>query len=460
MKRQDFEKLDEDPIHFCIIGHTNHGKTTTIRTLANDESIGVVDDKANVTSGVERYRIFSKENGKTQYWVYDTPGFSAFGRRMLECENDLGHRANIQEFVDFLDRVTDKQAAEMAGSLRKVIDCHLAVVVMDTRESCSKVDYLEEIDFLRTCGTPLVVSLNFLHSRKSKPDQWRSQLRKLGVMNIVEFDAHVRTRKDEKNLFRSLEALSQSQLHKDFVEYWIDSRDRTAGEKDLRAIESIKKGILALSALSVQKSKLNRGNVKVAQKQAVEEFQVAMADCFWSSLVNVLACYEVQKKHIALKANGERQMTSERRRYPWHPNWFKIGTTGGATATVAMIEALTGYVTLGIPTAITALLTYGGTQLAEVKMNPEGTAFTVAISDDQLIQLAGCMMEQAQRARVLGRGAFPSDNDPQQTVPFQVNPKSEAFTKAQIREEVLVFARRHPKRSESFDDALKEILTQ
>ena len=457
MKREDFEKLHEDPIHFCIIGHTNHGKTTTIRTLASDESIGVVADKANVTPGVEPYRI--SKNGKTQYWVYDTAGFSAFGRRLLQCEKDLGHRPNIQEFVDFLDRVTDKQAAAMAGSLRKVIDCHLAIVVVDTRESCSKADYLEEIDFLRTCGTPLVVSLNFLHSKKSQPDQWRSQLKKLGVMNIVEFDAHVRTRKDEKNLFRSLEALSQSQLHKDFVEYWIDSRDRAAGEKDLRAIASIKKGILALSALSVQKTKLNRGNAKIAQKQAVEEFQDVLADCLWGSIVNVLACYEVQEKHIALKSEGKRQSTIERSRHPWRPNWFKAGTTGGATATVAAIEVATGGLTLGIPTAITALLTYGGTQLAEVKMNPDGTAFTVTISDDQLIQLAGCMMEQAQRARVLGRGAFPSEKDPDQTVPFQVHPKSEVFAKAEIRKGVLAFARTRPKRSESFDDELMGILT-
>ena len=458
MKRQDFEKLHEDPIHFCIIGHTNHGKTTTIRTLTNDESIGVVVDEANTTSGVDPYRI--SKNGITQYWVYDTAGFSAFGRRMLQCEQDLGHRPSIQEFVDFLDRVTDEQAAEMAGSLRKVIDCHLAVVVVDTRESCTKADYLEEIDFLRTCGTPLVVSLNFLHSKKSKPDKWRSQLKKLGVTNIVEFDAHVRTRKDEKNLFRSLEVLSQSQVHKDFVEYWIDSRERAAGEKDLRAIASIKEGILALSTLSIEKTKLNRGNAKVAQKQAVEEFQDALEVCFWNSLVNVLACYEVQEKHIALKTGGKRQATNERRRHPWRPNLFKIGTTGGATAAVATIEALTGGATLGIPTAITALVTYSGTQFAEVKMNPEGTAFTVSISDDQLIQLTGCIMEQAQRARVLGRGAFPNDNDPDQTVPFHVNPKSEAFTKSEIRQELFGFAKARPKRSESFDDTLMVILTQ
>ncbi|PAY16339.1 hypothetical protein CKO51_27180 [Rhodopirellula sp. SM50] len=459
MKREDFEKLHDDPIHFCIIGHTNHGKTTTIRTLASDESIGVVANKANVTPGVSPYRI--SKNGKTQYWVYDTAGFSAFGRRMLQCEEDLEHRPNIHEFVDFLDRVTDPQAAEMAGSLRKVIDCHLAVVVVDTRKSSSTADYLDEIDFLRTCGTPIVVSLNFLHSKKSKPETWRSQLIKLGVTNIVEFDAHVRTRKDEKNLFRSLEALSQSQLHKDFIEYWIESRDRAAGEKDLRAIVSIKRGVFALSALSVQKTKLNRGNAKVAQKQAIEEFQDMLADCLWKSLVDVLACYDVQEKYIELKTDGRRiRATNERRGYPWRPNWFKAGTTGGAAATVAAIEVATGGITLGIPTAITFLATYGGMQMAEVKMNPDGTAFTVAISHDQLIQLAGCMMEQAQRARILGRGAFPSPNDPNQTVPFQVYPKSNVFANDQVREAVLDFARTRPKRSESFDAKLMEILTQ
>jgi len=347
----------------------------------------------------------------------------------------------------------------MAGSLQKVIECHLAIVVIDSREPCTKADYLEEIDFLRTCGTPLVVSLNRLYSKNSKPDEWRSQLMKHGITNIVEFDAHVRTRTDERNLFRSLEALSQSQLHKDFIDYWINSLERVAREKDLRAIASIKIGILALSGLSVKKSNLNPGNVKLAKKQAVEEFQELLAICFRRSLVNVLACYEVQEKHIALKSDCERQSVDRHPQYTWLPNWFKAGTTGGVTATVATIEFLTGGVTLGIPTAITAFLAYGGTHLAEVQMNPEGTEFAVAISDDQLIQLAGCMMEQSQRARVLGRGAFPSANDPDQTIPFQIDPKSKVFATAQIREAVLTFAKTRPQRCESYDDELMEILT-
>lgn len=58
---------------------------------------------------------------------------------------------------------------------------------------------------------------------------------------------------------------------------------------------------------------------------------------------------------------------------------------------------MTGGVTFGIPTVIATLLAYDGTHFAEIKKNPEGTAFTVTTPDPQLLQLAGCLAEQAQQ---------------------------------------------------------------
>jgi len=458
MKPQAFAKLHDDPIHFCIIGHTDHGKTSTIRTLTHDESIGIVVDGPDTTPGVVPYPV--KKIGKTRYWVYDTAGFSAFGRRMLDCEEEIGHRPEIHEFVDFLEGITDEQAEEMAGSLRKVMECHVAIVVVNASESCTKADYLEEIDFLRTSGTPIIISLNFLHSSKSKPAEWRKQLIKLRVTNIINFDAHKRTMRDERNLFVSLEALLESQLHKDFIEHWIDDRERISQERDLRVVESIKRAILAMSGLSVSKINLHSGNFKKAQKEATEEFAETLSACFWRSVVEVLGDYDVEEKHVELANGGKRGAATSRQeaRSRWRPSLFKAGTSGGAAATVAAIEAMMGGVTLFIPTGLTFLLTYGGAQMAEVKKSPEGTALSLSISDEQLIQLIGCLVDQARRARTLGRGAFSNERDPNPVVPFQVEAKSDTVEKGEIRDSVLHFARTRPKRSETFDEDLLEVL--
>ena len=68
-----WHKTHNLPINIAIVGHSNAGKTSLIRTLLRDDQFGKVDDAAGTTRYVEKSAIFSGDDEVLD--LYDTPGF-------------------------------------------------------------------------------------------------------------------------------------------------------------------------------------------------------------------------------------------------------------------------------------------------------------------------------------------------------------------------------------------------
>ena len=60
------------PAHLAIVGHTNAGKTSLIRTLTRDTGFGAVSPEASTTKHVEKVRLVAE--GIPVVDLYDTPG--------------------------------------------------------------------------------------------------------------------------------------------------------------------------------------------------------------------------------------------------------------------------------------------------------------------------------------------------------------------------------------------------
>ena len=65
------------PLHLAIVGHTNTGKTSLLRTLLRDSQFGEVQNAAATTRHVEEAAIGA--GGETLLLLYDTPGLEDAG---------------------------------------------------------------------------------------------------------------------------------------------------------------------------------------------------------------------------------------------------------------------------------------------------------------------------------------------------------------------------------------------
>jgi GTPase Era involved in 16S rRNA processing len=78
-------------VQWCLLSHTNIGKTTLTRTLMADD-VGEIDDAAHVTTQSQRYLLQKTQQGD-ELWLWDTPGFGDSVRlyeRLRQQGNPLG----------------------------------------------------------------------------------------------------------------------------------------------------------------------------------------------------------------------------------------------------------------------------------------------------------------------------------------------------------------------------------
>ena len=174
-------------IKISVVGHTNSGKTTLIRTLLR-KPIGEVDDRANVTqlSKPEEFEDFYAT-------LVDTPGF----------QNAAGYLAFM--------KARKKHGDEAAQTIKETISLDYEVVVVEAIQKCDACIYvasletvpdeamLSEVKLVSSLCESLIVVLNknreFAQKESKEEAKHRKRLWTKGcgrfeVTNIVDYDAH------------------------------------------------------------------------------------------------------------------------------------------------------------------------------------------------------------------------------------------------------------------------------
>ncbi|CAM5205443.1 G domain-containing protein OS=Castellaniella defragrans OX=75697 GN=HNR28_002181 PE=4 SV=1 [Castellaniella defragrans] len=178
------------PIDLAVVGHTNTGKTSLMRTLLRDERFGEVADSPGTTRHVESAQLLTQE-GQPILILRDTPGLEdAMGaldylEQMVPGGARLDGPERIQRLLD---------SPESAGRFEQ--ECRVLSTVRATDASLYVVDardpvlpkHKDELLLLAACGRPILPVLNFTRSPQAIPEAWREALARLGLHASVDFD--------------------------------------------------------------------------------------------------------------------------------------------------------------------------------------------------------------------------------------------------------------------------------
>lgn len=199
---------DTTPLRLAVVGHTNTGKTSLLRTLSRNPDFGEVSDSPGTTRHVEGLRLLA--GGDAVVELYDTPGMED-GMALLDYLEKL---AKPGERIDGPERIrrflnspeSERRFEQEARVLRKLLDCDAALYVVDARDPVL-AKHRDELAVLASCGRPLLPVLNFTRSPEHRIEEWRNALARLGLHAIVEFDTVAPALDGEDQLYDKLALL-------------------------------------------------------------------------------------------------------------------------------------------------------------------------------------------------------------------------------------------------------------
>ncbi|KIH80889.1 DUF3482 domain-containing protein [Pseudomonas batumici] len=195
-------------LKLAVVGHTNVGKTSLLRTLTRDVGFGEVSHRPSTTRHVEGARL--SVEGEALLELYDTPGLEDAIALLdyLERLDRPGERLDGPARVArFLDGSEARQRFEQeAKVLRQLLASDAGLYVIDAREPVL-AKYRDELSVLASCGKPLLPVLNFVSSAEQREPQWREALARLGLHALVRFDSVAPPEDGERRLYESLALL-------------------------------------------------------------------------------------------------------------------------------------------------------------------------------------------------------------------------------------------------------------
>lgn len=206
--------IDKDamrPLKLAVVGHTNVGKTSLLRTLTRDVGFGEVSHRPSTTRHVEGARL--SVDGEALLELYDTPGLEDAIALLdyLERLDRPGERLDGPARLGrFLEGSEARQRFEQeAKVLRQLLASDAGLYVIDAREPVL-AKYRDELAVLASCGKPLLPVLNFVSSAQQREPDWREALARLGLHALVRFDSVAPPEDGERRLYESLALLLET----------------------------------------------------------------------------------------------------------------------------------------------------------------------------------------------------------------------------------------------------------
>ena len=198
-------------LRIAVVGHTNAGKTSLLRTLTRRAAFGEVSDRPGVTRHVERIDLLLQ--GEVAVRFFDTPGLEDAVALLdylqeLPAQSLPAHPSRTDRVRAFLSgpeaHASFEQEAKVLRALLEHADA--AMLVIDTRAPVLP-KYRAEMEALAWCARPIMPVLNFVRAAGSRQDGWRAALRDAGLHACAAFDAVAPFNGAETALYRDLAAL-------------------------------------------------------------------------------------------------------------------------------------------------------------------------------------------------------------------------------------------------------------
>lgn len=220
---------ENEPLKLAVVGHTNTGKTSILRTLLRDVYFGEVKNEAATTRHVERAQLTHSQTGEVLVELYDTPGLEdASGLMDWLEDNTASRRDGIERLQQFLaaDIATGEHGAEdysqEAKVIRQLLSSDMAVYVIDAREPALG-KYKDELAILSWAAIPVMPVFNFTDSQDANIDDWQTMLARRNLHISTRFDSVAFEFDDEIRLWQNLATMLP---HSALLEKLIDQRSQ------------------------------------------------------------------------------------------------------------------------------------------------------------------------------------------------------------------------------------------
>ena len=200
------------PLTLAVVGHTNVGKTSLLRTLTRDVGFGAISHRPSTTRHVEGARL--SVDGEALIELYDTPGFEdaialyEYIEQLPQSERRLDGPEQIQRFLETSEAA--QRFEQEAKVLRQLLQSDAGFYVIDSREPVL-AKYRDELAILAMCGKPLLPVLNFVNAPEQREAAWREVLARLGLHAVVRFDSVAPPADGEQRLYENLSLVLDSQ---------------------------------------------------------------------------------------------------------------------------------------------------------------------------------------------------------------------------------------------------------
>jgi len=192
----------------AVIGHTNTGKTSLMRTLTRQRDFGAISAHPATTRHVELAEL--AVDGESVLRLYDTPGFEDSSGLLAHIERLKAARGEdwletIRAFAG--DLALQAGFGQEAKALRQILASDVLLYVVDLRDPV-RGKLRDELELIGRCGRPLLPVLNFLGQDGAREDLWREQLARLGLHAVAAFDTVVYREADELALYAKIATLA------------------------------------------------------------------------------------------------------------------------------------------------------------------------------------------------------------------------------------------------------------
>lgn len=194
-------------VKVAVVGHTNVGKTSLLRTILRSADFGEVSIHPATTRHVEGATLLV--GGEPALELYDTPGLEdSIGLlEYLEALRGTERRDGIDVIGEFLGTEAGrKRFAQESKALRQLLQCDVALYVIDARDRVLG-KHRDELAILGMTAKPVVPVLNFIASDGARTEEWRDHLARVNMHAVAEFDTVVLDDVGERRLYEKMRTL-------------------------------------------------------------------------------------------------------------------------------------------------------------------------------------------------------------------------------------------------------------
>ena len=416
------------PIVVAVVGPTNEGKTSVLRTLTSDPTFGMVNAYNGTTARAEIQKVFY--NGVAEILqLIDTPGFQTSNEivDLLAEDEDVALKDGAFDVSDVL-RVIPKGDDEFEHDLRawrEVARCDVVIFVVSVAENPNQSLLKNTLRLLKNVGKPIVVAYNNVKDEGTRTNDkkdgetggekddarvssdyrkdWDETLRKNGFFLVQKYDAHRRSFADEVALLEKIaattrDALTQRVLRLEIGERRASELRRLSKSREILAEAFVDVAAYRECAVDVAREewKMRLARLEETLKQTIlkreHDAQVAILET-WGFRLGVLNREMLNVDDDANESDQRLDANAKRR--------LKVGASlGGGLGFI--VDAACGFATLGTGTALGALLGGGGGAAYSSKYDPKTKKLSARPQKQTLYALLGRGVELAQKLQTRG----------------------------------------------------------